>query len=102
MLAPNLRAIREQRGLTQYGLARAAGLSASYISKLEAGHARRPSAQTLERLAKALNVSIAELRGDTVWNREPAMDAAELALARRVLPLLRRVKGINPEELLRQ
>jgi transcriptional regulator with XRE-family HTH domain len=55
-----LAAHRRRRGLTQEGLAEAAGLSVDMISKIEAGTtgARFPS---IERLAEAVQVDPAEL-----------------------------------------
>src|SRR5438477_8958446 len=102
MLAERLKTIREQRGMTQYALARESGLTASYIYKLEEGQATRPSGQTLERLARALEVSIAELTAEDVWDTAPGTDETERDLSRRVIPLLRRMKLQDPEEFLRQ
>jgi transcriptional regulator with XRE-family HTH domain len=50
-----LKALREQREMTQEGLARAADLSVSTISKLEQ-HDMDPSWSTVVRLARALGV----------------------------------------------
>jgi transcriptional regulator with XRE-family HTH domain len=49
---------REQRGLSQTALAEAAGLSRAYIAKLEAGDRASPSMPVLERIAKALGVTV--------------------------------------------
>lgn len=50
-----LKAIRRWRGLTQVELATAAGLTQSFLSEIESG-AKSGSAETLTRLAAALNV----------------------------------------------
>jgi transcriptional regulator with XRE-family HTH domain len=70
-----LRTLRLNAGLTQAELARAAGLSAASIKRLEAGKGKRPYPSTRRRLAAALGVAIAdvdELRGD--GDRPPAPD----------------------------
>ena len=53
-----LRQWRAQRGLSQTALAEAAGLSRAYIAKLEAGDRASPSMPVLERIAKALGVTV--------------------------------------------
>ena len=42
-------------GLSMRGLARRSGLSAAQISRIEAGEVERPAAETLVKLAKALD-----------------------------------------------
>ncbi len=57
-----LRARREQRGLTQSGLAQAAGVSLSTVCRLEAG---QPTTRaTAQKLAAALGIAAAELTGE--------------------------------------
>jgi len=53
--------LRKQRDLTQEQLARQAGFTQGHLSHLEAGGRLNPSAATLKRLARALDVSVAEL-----------------------------------------
>jgi transcriptional regulator with XRE-family HTH domain len=55
-VAKNLYAARTTRKLSQATLAKAAGVSISYISMLERGQ-RSPPLETLEAVAKALRVS---------------------------------------------
>jgi DNA-binding XRE family transcriptional regulator len=55
-----IRKLRETKGLTQDQLARAVGMMRSNISRIEAAK-HRPTLETLERIAKALKVSVAEL-----------------------------------------
>jgi transcriptional regulator with XRE-family HTH domain len=57
--------------MTQADLARAAGLSKAYLSELESGAGRRPSADVLLRVADALDVTIAELLGQETRPGEP-------------------------------
>ncbi|GKS58277.1 hypothetical protein YTPLAS18_18040 [Nitrospira sp.] len=59
-LAMQLKGLRKKRGLTQAGLARKTGLSHGYLARLEIG-LHDPPLSTLERLAKALRVTVAEL-----------------------------------------
>jgi transcriptional regulator with XRE-family HTH domain len=60
-LGSRVRELRREQRMTQTDLARRAGISASYVSKLEANRYRRPSAEVLLRLASALNVPVDEL-----------------------------------------
>jgi transcriptional regulator with XRE-family HTH domain len=55
-----VRAIREQRGISQVQLAEATGFVQSWISHVERG-SRNPSWSNVVRLAKGLSVSVAEL-----------------------------------------
>lgn len=51
-----LKKLRLEAGLSQEGLARAAGISLSSVCKLEQGDTIDPSLSTVTKLAKALNV----------------------------------------------
>jgi DNA-binding XRE family transcriptional regulator len=55
-----IRRLREARGLTQGQLAGAIGMMRSNISRIEAAK-HRPTLETLERIAKALKVPVADL-----------------------------------------
>jgi transcriptional regulator with XRE-family HTH domain len=55
-----LRRVRKGKGLSQYALAKAAGVSREYIRKLEAGE-YDPTIGMLQKLAKALDVPVTEL-----------------------------------------
>ena len=55
-----IRKLREARGVTQTELAGAVGMMRSNISRIEAAK-HRPTLETMERIAKALKVSVAEL-----------------------------------------
>lgn len=55
-----IRKLREQRGVSQAQLARAAGMLRANISRIEAAR-HRPTLESLERIAKALKVSLADL-----------------------------------------
>jgi transcriptional regulator with XRE-family HTH domain len=56
-----LRQAREVRELSAVDAARAAGISAAYLSKLEADAVKRPSPHVLVQLSEALAVPYAEL-----------------------------------------
>jgi len=58
-----IRALRTARKLTQEQLAYRAGVSVGTIARIERG-ATRPTLETLERLARALDVSVADLLGE--------------------------------------
>jgi transcriptional regulator with XRE-family HTH domain len=65
MLTPSFGAVirqaREVRGLSGQDAARAAGISAAYLSKLETDGVKRPSPHVLHQLSLALTVPYAEL-----------------------------------------
>ncbi len=56
-----LKRLREARGLSQLRLAKLAKVGQVYISELEAGKKRNPGIETVQKLAKALKVKMAEL-----------------------------------------
>ena len=55
-----IRQLREAKGITQGQLASAVGMMRNNISRIESAK-HRPTLETLERIAKALKVSVAEL-----------------------------------------
>lgn len=55
-----IRQLRRQRGVTQGELVRRSGLQASYLSKVENGLVL-PGLVNLDRIARALGVSLADL-----------------------------------------
>ncbi len=56
-----IRQAREIRGFSAVDVARSAGISAAYLSKLENDAVKRPSPQVLHQLSEALAVPYAEL-----------------------------------------
>ena len=58
--AANIRRLRSQKHLSQKALADSVGISVSYVSMLERGQ-RSPPLETVEKVARALNVSPAAL-----------------------------------------
>jgi len=63
-LGARVRKLRRERGLTLKGLGRLAGLSHPFLSQVERGLAR-PSVGSVERIAAALDVSVAHLWAPT-------------------------------------
>lgn len=60
LVAWNVRKLRVKRGLSQEALAVDAGVDRSYVGRIERG-VENPTAETLERLARALEVPVADL-----------------------------------------
>lgn len=69
-----LHRLRERAGLSQTALARLSGLAQGRLREIENGTTRSPGLENLLRLAKALEVSVAELMGEPDQLAEP--DAA--------------------------
>lgn len=68
-LGKAIRHLREERGLTQEGLAHEAGSTAATISAIERGLSN-PNWGTVEAIAGALGISIADLAGAAeTWRR---------------------------------
>lgn len=65
--------LREQRGLSQYALAKLSGLSKQALSKLELGN-REPTWQTVQLLALALGVDPAAFVDPSI---KPPADAGD-------------------------
>jgi transcriptional regulator with XRE-family HTH domain len=62
-LSANLRQLRTGQGLSQQAVANRAGLSRNFVAQIERGESV-PTIATLERIATALGVSVAELLGE--------------------------------------
>ena len=63
MLDQRLKSLRKKAGWSQQKLAEKAGLSFNVITKIEQGVARRPTIQTMVKLADAFAISLDELVG---------------------------------------
>ncbi len=61
MIGDNVQKFRKKKGLTQDGLARKADIPYTTLTKLESNVVKKPSVQTIAKIAKALDVSIEEL-----------------------------------------
>lgn len=64
MIGNNLRRLRKKKGLSQERLARLADISLNTLTKIESGFAKKPTIQTVVKLARALNISLDELVGN--------------------------------------
>lgn len=61
MLGENIRKFRKKMNLTQDKLARLSDIPYTSITKIETGVIKKPSVQTVAKIAKALRISIDEL-----------------------------------------
>jgi transcriptional regulator with XRE-family HTH domain len=63
MIEQRIKQLRKKAGWSQQRLAEKSGLSYTVITKIEQGVAKRPSIQTMVKLADAFSVTIDELIG---------------------------------------
>lgn len=76
-----LRQLRRDRGLSQSDLARRSGVDQGWLSRLEAGTGKNPTAATLVALAGALDVTVTALSGTARTTLPlPMLDPAEAAV----------------------
>jgi transcriptional regulator with XRE-family HTH domain len=61
LIGKRIRLLRLERNLHQGDIAEASGISRSHLSKIESGKVENPGLLTLERIAKALKVTISLL-----------------------------------------
>ncbi|MGR6918970.1 helix-turn-helix domain-containing protein [[Actinomadura] parvosata] len=94
-VGPRLKRLRSQRGVTLAGLAAQTGISASTLSRLEAG-LRRPTLEQLLPLARAYGVTLDDLV-DAPPTGDPRVHLRPIAChdGSVVLPLTRRAGGIQ-------
>lgn len=60
-IGKNIKKLRKQKGLSQDRLSKLADISYNTVIKLESDGITNPSIDTLQKLAKALNVSVDDL-----------------------------------------
>lgn len=60
-IAKSIRRFRKEKGISQDGLSKKAEVAYNTIVKIESGENSNPTVDTLERIAKALNLSIEKL-----------------------------------------
>jgi len=60
-LQMNIRKFREKKGLSQEKLARLADVANNTIIKIESGENQNPTLETLQKIAKALDITIDNL-----------------------------------------
>ena len=96
MVGAEIAEIRRARELTQEQLAEAAGLSAAYLSRIEAG-ARRATLEVLREIATALDVKVAVLVAEEPRAIPPVPVA--VVRSRRQRELLRVSGLLSPRDL---
>lgn len=57
----NIRKLRQKKGISQDRLSKDADIALNTVVKIETGESPNPTVETLEKIAKALDVSMAEL-----------------------------------------
>lgn len=60
-ISENIKKMRTKLGLTQDDLAKKADIKYTTLMKVESGTVNKPSGQTMDKIARALGVSIEEL-----------------------------------------
>jgi len=60
-IGKNLKKLREQKGISQDRLSKLADISLNTIAKLELEQSPNPTIETLQKLAKALEVNVSEI-----------------------------------------
>jgi len=61
MISTNIRKLRKKRGISQDRLSKLADLSLNTVVKVESGKNPNPTIQTLDKIAKSLNVKVDNL-----------------------------------------
>lgn len=57
MIGKNIKTLRQRKKLSQEKLARLTDISLNTLTKIESGYTKRPSVQTIHKIAKVLGVS---------------------------------------------
>ncbi|KKQ51175.1 MAG: Transcriptional regulator, XRE family [Candidatus Woesebacteria bacterium GW2011_GWA1_39_21b] len=60
-ISKNIRKLREQKGISQDRLSKLADISLNTIAKLELDETQNPTIETLQKIAKALDVKVEDL-----------------------------------------
>lgn len=60
-VSKNIRKLRQKKGISQDRLSKDADIALNTVVKIETGESPNPTVDTLEKIAKALDVSTAEL-----------------------------------------
>lgn len=61
MISKNIRKLRGQKGISQDRLSKLADISLNTIAKLELNDSQNPTIETLQKIAKALEVKVEDL-----------------------------------------
>lgn len=94
-----IRAWRQAKRLTQTDIRNRAGISRSYLSRIESGR-MIPSLATMEKLATALELTIAELLQPV--KRETTEDVLQDDFIQQLRPLLKRLEDFQRAYLVRK
>jgi len=60
-ISKNIRKLREQKGISQDRLSKLADISLNTMAKLEIDDSQNPTIETLQKIAKALDVKVEDL-----------------------------------------
>ncbi len=63
-VSENIRKLRQKKGISQDRLSKEADIALNTVVKIETGENPNPTVETLEKIAKALGVSMADLFKD--------------------------------------
>lgn len=98
-LGQAIRAIRQEAGLSQKEVAKAAGIDQSYLSMIESDQRHNPGTRIMARLAQALQVSLDELaaRAGYLPSPEPVDP-----LSQRAMRLFRQLPRWRQEDVVAQ
>ena len=61
IIGKNIKKLREQKGISQDRLSKLADISSNTVAKLELDESPNPTIETLQKIAKALNVRVDDL-----------------------------------------
>jgi transcriptional regulator with XRE-family HTH domain len=61
IIGKNIKKLREQKGISQDRLSKLADISSNTVAKLELDDSPNPTIETLQKIAKALNVRVDDL-----------------------------------------
>src|SRR5580704_11174237 len=101
-LAASIRSMRLRNGLSQRQLATRMSVPRTYVSKIENEKAT-PTLSSLERLARALEVSVPDLLSGGERNRqEEVRDLMEDRFVAEVMPYLSQLSGMQMSSILAQ
>ncbi|HEV7755938.1 MAG TPA: XRE family transcriptional regulator [Mycobacteriales bacterium] len=98
-VAPRLKRLRTQRGVTLAGLATTTGISKSTLSRLETGQ-RRPSLELLLPLAQAYRVPLDDLVGAPEVSDPRLRLKPQRARGRTVIPLTQQPGGMQARKII--
>jgi transcriptional regulator with XRE-family HTH domain len=90
-IGKRLRQLREAKGLTQGDIEKRTGLFSCYVSRVECGHTV-PMPQTVEKWAKALDVTMVEIFAGNEIPQAPPKVEPLTSYEKRLFKLLGRVK----------